>query len=348
MVDGNFREFHQRTPLRRIIDIFVERQTVVEAVDQAVVHYEIHSAVTADLAGKVLYLPGYGVLEYGEQRIPLCVAHILLGIEVVRREYFRSIAPEGEARGGIFVGIALRPDNLIHPVVGAGGHDIVLYEDSLAVMGTDQGRSQVTVFIFHGTLTVAFVSLGLAGEGPGIHRHQFLHPVAPVDAEHLADGADAVGRIHVTVVIPVVGHTPVALIIVPPGVEVVVIGALYVDHVPEEPLLSHIKAGQFEKVVAAVLQHYAMLAGPLGSVHQGPALFDAGRSRHLNRNVLAVLHGIGGHSGVHLPGNGQINEIDIVKLAKLLPSLLSGELVDGFGSAPFHQATLGTLNPFGQ
>ena len=157
--DGDLREFHERTPLRRVIDVFVERQAVVEAVDQAVVHDEIHPAVATDLTGEHLYLPGNGVFERSEEGIPLRVAHILLGSEVVRREDLRGIAPEGETPGGVFVGIPLRPDNLVHPVVGTRSHDVVLDEDGLALVGTDHRRSKVAVCIFHGTLDVA----GLVG-----------------------------------------------------------------------------------------------------------------------------------------------------------------------------------------
>ena len=51
-------ELGETAPFGHIIDIHIERKAVPEAVDQTVVHNEIHSAVASDLLGKSLKLRG--------------------------------------------------------------------------------------------------------------------------------------------------------------------------------------------------------------------------------------------------------------------------------------------------
>ena len=89
-----------------------------------------------------------------------------------------------------------------------------------------------------------------------------------MDVHHLADRADAVRRIYVAVVILVIGHSPVSLVHIPERLQVVAVRTLGVDNLAEETLLGYVQAGDFKVIVAAVLQHHAVLAGALGGVHQ--------------------------------------------------------------------------------
>ena len=120
------------------------------------------------------------------------------------------------------------------------------------------------------------------------------------------------------------------------------------NHVPEQPLLDHVQASELEKVIAAILQHHAVPAGPLGGIDERPALGDAGRGGHLDGDVLAVLHGIHRHRRMQLPRHGEIDKVDVVQLAKRLPALLAGELVDGPRSASLDEARLGPFDPLGK
>ena len=51
VVDGDFGEFHEGAPFGGVIDVLVQRETVVQAVDEAVVHDEVHAAVAAHFLG---------------------------------------------------------------------------------------------------------------------------------------------------------------------------------------------------------------------------------------------------------------------------------------------------------
>ena len=99
----------------------------------------------------------------------------------------------------------------------------MLYQDGFAVVGTYHGAGVVAVGIFHSALAVACVGGLLAVERVGVHGYQYIHLVAAVDVDILADGADAVGGVYVTVMVFVVGHAPVALVAVPVGIEVVAV-----------------------------------------------------------------------------------------------------------------------------
>jgi hypothetical protein len=348
VVDGDLGKLYERAPLGGVIDVLIERKTVVEAIDKAIIHDEVHSAVAADLAGKVFDLLNERILVSLHQGVALLVAHELLCVEVVVSDVLKLCATESETLVRIFVGITLSTLNLVHTAVRLRGNYAVFDKDSLSLAGTDEGRGVVAVgVLLYYTLTIALVCLILAGESVGVHRDEDIHLVSAVDIEILADGADAVGRIDVAVVILIIGHTPVSLIVVPVGLEVVAVGAFDVDHLAEQTLLDHIQAGQLEEVVAAVLEHHAMLAGTLGSIDKIPALLDRGSGRDFDGGVFAVFHRIDCDRGVELPGNCEVDEIDIRELAELLVALLAGKLILRAGSAELLEDTLSPLDALG-
>ena len=51
MFERHRRKGADARPFGRIVDILIQRQAMLQAVDQPVVHDEVHAAVTADLAG---------------------------------------------------------------------------------------------------------------------------------------------------------------------------------------------------------------------------------------------------------------------------------------------------------
>ena len=48
VVDGHFGELHEAAPLGGVIDVLVQREAVVQAVDEAGVHDEVHTAEYRD------------------------------------------------------------------------------------------------------------------------------------------------------------------------------------------------------------------------------------------------------------------------------------------------------------
>ena len=157
----------------------------------------------------------------------------------------------------------------------------------------------------------------------GIHGHEVVHLVAAVDIQQLTGGAEAVRGVNVAAVLLVEIETPVALVVVPEGVQIVNIGALDVENVAEQPLFGHVERREFEEVVDAVFEHHTMPLGLFGGVHQLPALVERRGGGNLHGDVLALFHGIDGHRNVLLPRSDDVNKVDIVALAKLFPALLA-------------------------
>lgn len=53
VLDGNGRKRTYAAPFRKVINIHIQRQTVAQAIDETVIHHEIHSAMSADSLGNL-------------------------------------------------------------------------------------------------------------------------------------------------------------------------------------------------------------------------------------------------------------------------------------------------------
>ena len=59
--DGGRRQLAEALPFGGVVDVLVEWQTVVKAVDESVVHDEVHAAVAAHFLGFLFNLHGDGM-----------------------------------------------------------------------------------------------------------------------------------------------------------------------------------------------------------------------------------------------------------------------------------------------
>jgi hypothetical protein len=148
-------------------------------------------------------------------------------------------------------------------------------------------------------------------------------------------------RIRVTGVLRIIFKSPVSLISVVVliievhAAQVMDVCSFDMHHVSEEPVLGHVKGGHLEEVVTAVLQHHAVLAGLFGSVDQIPAFLYGHGCRNFYRYVLSVLHGINCHWSVGNPVSSDINQVDAVVFAELLPSIFADILLGARLSGAF-------------
>ena len=143
-----------------------------------------------------------------------------------------------------------------------------------------------------------------------------------VDVEHLAHGADTVGRIHISADFLVVVEPPVVPILVPERIEVVAVSAFHMDNFAEEPALGHLERRHLKEVVDAVLQHHAVFAGLFGLVDQAPDLVHVEGCGHLDGHMLAAFHGIHGNRIMVEPVGADVHQIDVSLLTEAAPGLL--------------------------
>ena len=137
--------------------------------------------------------------------------------------------------------------------------------------------------------------------------------------------------IHVTAMPHVIIQTPAQLItlaifpiMVPERTQVVDISALRTNHFTEHPVLRHVQRIHFKPVVTAVLQNHTVLASLFAHVNQVPALFQIHCGRNFDSHILPVLHSTHGYGKMMQPVGSDINQIDIIALAKFLVSLFAG------------------------
>ena len=223
----------------------------------------------------------------------------------------------------------------------------MLYEHGLAIDRADERRGLVAVLEVGALLVHQPLHHLRTVTGFRVHRHKVLHAVAAVDVQHLAVGTDAVGGIDVPAVFHVIIQTPVVPIFRPEVVEVVQIGALHVQHLPEKTLLGHVQHGDLEKVVDAVLQHHAVLAGAFAGVDEQPYLVQRHGGGHLDSHVLAVFHGIDGQRHMVHPVGGDVDKVDVVAVAHRLVGLGAATVARRTRTAEFLQQLLALLHTFG-
>ena len=231
---------------------------------------------------------------------------------------------------GVLVGKTLCARQLVEPVVGLRAHHVVLYLDHLAARRAYERRGVVAVAEVRALLARHLLHILRAVHRLGVHGHQRHHAVAPVEVQRLCHRTQPVGGIHVTAVLHVVAHPPAQLvilavfpIIVPELVQVMDIRPLCPYHLAEDTVLRHVQRVHLEPVVAAVLQHHAVLARAFAQVNQLPALLQIHGGRHLQGHVLAVLHSIFRNGEVVQPVGGDIHQVNVVALAQGLVALLA-------------------------
>ena len=105
--------------------------------------------------------------------------------------------------------------------------------------------------------------------------------------------------------------------------KIVDIGAFAVNHLAEHALFRHVECRHLEEVVGAVFEHHAVFACLFGYVDKLPAILNGCGCRNLNGYVFSMLHGVHSHRDMCLPVGADVNEVDIVALAKLFVCCLA-------------------------
>ena len=195
-----------------------------------------------------------------------------------------------------------------------------------------------------GILTAACGHVLRTVESPGVHRHQSLEPVAAVDIEHLAYRTEAVRGICVTPMLLVEGQAPAVPVFVPEGVEIVTVCSLGVNHFAEQAFAGHLKGGQLEEIVAAVLEDHTVKAGLLSHIDQCPAVLQRVGRRHFYGCVLSVLHSIKGHRHVMLPVRAYIHQVHVRVLAEFLVGLQVACILSSGWKTTLGKVILGCLD----
>ena len=255
---------------------------------------------------------------------------------------------EAEDGDGVLGGVAVGADDLIHAAVGTGSHHVVLDEDGLAFLGTDEGGSLVAGRESGVGLVVKLLGHLGTVEGLRVHGDEGLHAIAAVEVHDLGHRAEAVRGIQVAPVLLVLLQAPVAGVGLPEGIQVVLVGTLGVDGFADGAGLDHREGGHLEEVIAAVLKHDAVTAGAFGRVHEGPDVLEGTGGRHLDGGVLALFHGVEGHGDVVAPVGAHIHDIQVLLLAEGLPGLVGTGIFLRGGEALVSEELLAGGDPLGQ
>ena len=254
-------ELLDSAPFGAVIHILVERKAIAEAIDETVVHDEVHSSVAANHTGLLLNLAHESRFVGLKKRIHDCLRKLFMTIHIL----------DGNLLNRIFVSKSLVTVQLMHPAVRPRAIHVVLDFDKVLVVGLDQADGMVAVDAFINAAELLGSLTAVVGRS--IHRHEIIHLVATVDVHDLADRSKTMGRIIVTAVGHVVVKAP-GLAVIPVLCEVVDICSLDMVDLAEQALLCHIKSGHLKEVIAAVFEDGAMAACALRHVNEIPAILD--------------------------------------------------------------------------
>ena len=329
----NRAEFGEAAPFGDVIDVQVHGEAVLEAVNNAVVHDEVHAAVAADLLSLFADFLDQRVLIFCDEGVFRRFREEAVGVEVfvVRNAFhFNLLAFDGVALCRVLVREAERAGELVLTAVRLRRHDVVLDFDHLALSGAEERRGVVAVLEVFTGFARGFFNEGLADEGVGVHGDEGCQAVAAVDIHRLADGAESVRCIDVAAVKLVVFQAPAELIflagfpvVFPEAAEVVDVSAFAANDFAEEAFLCHVERVELEEVVAAVFELDAVLAGTFRGVDEVPAVLHAHCGRHFDRSVLAVFHRIESDGNVVIPVGRDVNEVHVVTLAEGLVAVFA-------------------------
>ena len=314
-VEGEAGEFGDAAPLGEVVDVHVQREAVVQTVNQTVVHQEVHAVVATDTAGHLL--------DFRSEERGAVLRHQLIEFCAFVDLFAAVGTAQADLWNGVFAGETVRAHELVAAVVGAGGHDVVLQEDRPAARGADHRHREVTPAERDRVFARLRFEVAGAVEGGRVHGHKRLKPVATVDPQRLADRAETVCGVEVPTAVAVQFDAPV--VVAPAAFEVVVVGAFGMDNLAEKAAPGHLQGGEFEAVVAAVLEDRAMAAGALGGLHEGPALIQRLGGRDFQGDMLAVLHRVDGYFHVRAPVRADVDKVHGGVLAERAVVRVRGE-----------------------
>ena len=229
-------ELGETAPFGHIIDIHIERKAVPEAVDQTVVHNEIHSAVTADLLCESLKLRGKDrVTVFLKQLVQLFsrIDNLTAKILEVSGSAFSGVLTEANLLDRILANITVTADNLVHTAIRTRGHHIVFHKDGLAFLRGDHRHRDITVLEIIAFLPALGLYVLRTVDGLGLHRDKSLETVTSVDVHNLADRTQSVRRIDISLVGLVEIKPPVSPVGVPERIQIVMIGSFSVENLAE-------------------------------------------------------------------------------------------------------------------
>ena len=328
-------QLSQRTPLCQIINIHIQWQAILQAVNQTRVHNEVHTTMT-HLTAQFTILLQDRVIILLDQSFLLLLVHETMSIEVIHLRStctLERLARECKLLCRILGSVTLGTCELEQTVVWLRSHHVVLNLHHLTLGCTHQGSSMVTIAELLALLAALVLHPVLTHERLCVHGNERSKAVATVNIQALSNRAQAVSRINITTVLHVILHTPVEVILVivsrilpvsiPEVLETVDISTLSTDDVTENAILSHSQRIHLIVVVAAVLQDEAMLASLLAQVNQAPALIQIHGTRNLDGCMLAILHRKLGNWEMVIPVGCDINQVDVRTLAQSLITLLA-------------------------
>ncbi len=94
------------------------------------------------------------------------------------------------------------------------------------------------------------------------------------------------------------------------------------ENLAEKSLSGHVEHDQLEGHIAIILEHHQVPSGPLGGFDQLQALLDRPGRRDFAGDVLAMVHGVDRHVGVHIPGSRDPDQVEVLALAEFFPLIL--------------------------
>ena len=204
-------ELRQAAPLRHVVDIHIQGQAILQAVDKAGIHDVVHAAMT-HLTTQLAKLLNQGVAVGLHKHLALLRRYEAMGIEVIhlwRTRTLKTLGREGKLGRWVLRSVTLCARELKETVVGLWRHHIVLNFNNLALRSAHKCRRVVAIAKLLALLARAALDKLLTHEALRIHRYQCREAVAAMYVHALRNRAEAMRCVEVTAVLHVVLKAPV-------------------------------------------------------------------------------------------------------------------------------------------
>jgi hypothetical protein len=219
----------------------------------------------------------------------------------------------------------------------------VLQEDGLAVGAVDRGGHHVAQVEFDlgagMVLAAVFDDIVVEAAGLGRERAKRGEDIAAVDVGIMGEGTDAMGRVEIAVAVDGMFRAPagfgegflaelaadaaVVLAVVEfYSPEVMLIAALEMDDLAEQPLLYHVEHGEDVAAVADIFQHHHMGIVFLGGFDDVPMVLEGDAEDHFRGDVFkAGFEGTDHHGFVPFPWGRDDDAVEGFFFQQVLPGI---------------------------
>ena len=189
MIERKSSEFSQSTPFGKVVNVHIERQTILQTVNKTTIHDEVHTSMTTNFFGHLAILLQNGRLIFLFKSLSFCVRHERVRREIVylrsNTSFFQALCIKSVTFNRIFIGKPFRTRELIEAVVRTRIHHLVLNLNNLSFLCTNQCCGMITIAEICWANTCLSFHIVRTMNRFSVHCNKCFHAVTTMNVESL-------------------------------------------------------------------------------------------------------------------------------------------------------------------